>query len=131
MFVDNSHRNSATTTLDGPRRMEGDRFGRGSAAALNRTRIARTFYCDVLKGQQVWDADRAGNLSFVVEGTRVDVSRSSSADTKPIVLPVSDPHALAERCWDSGFIVRVGQDASGFPTLSLIDPFGRCIELVR
>ena len=131
MFVDNSERNSAITTLDEPRCVERHHFGRSSAAALERMRIARTFYCDVLQGQQVWDAERAGNLSFVVEGTRIDVSQSSSFDVEPVVLCVNDPHALAERCWDAGFSVRVGQDASGFPTVSVIDPFGRRIELAR
>jgi len=110
--------------------MERDRFSCGSTATLNRMRIARTFYCDVLQGQQVWDAERAGNLSFVVEGTRIDVSPSSSLEIEPVALSVSDPHALAERCWDAGFSVRVGHDASELLTVSVIDPFGRRIELV-
>lgn len=111
--------------------MERDRFGCGSTAAFNRMRIARMFYCDVLHGRQVWDAERADNLSFVVEGTRIDVTHSSSLDIEPVVLSVSDPHALAERCWDAGFSVRIGRGASDSPPVSVIDPFGRCIELVR
>jgi hypothetical protein len=130
MFVEKTRRKSATTVSE-PRRMERDRFGCGSTAALDRMRIARAFYGDVLQGQEVWDAERAGNLSFVVEGTRIDVSPSPSLDVEPVVLSVSDPHALAERCWDAGFSVRVARDPSEFPTVSVIDPFGRRIELVR
>jgi hypothetical protein len=131
MFVEQSHRKLVTVTVDGPRRLDRNRFGCGSTAALSRTRIARKFYCDVLRGQEVWDAERAGNVSFIVEGTRVDVTRNRSADIEPVILSVSDPHALAERCWDAGFNVCAGQDARGFPTLAVIDPFGRRIELVR
>ena len=130
MFVDNSYRDGAITTFDAFRRVE-NRFARASALALDRTRIARAFYCDVLQGEQVWDADRPGTLSFVVEGTRVDVSASCSTDIERIVLAVSDPQALAERCWDAGFSVSVEQGGGEFPTVSLIDPFGHRIELVR
>ena len=131
MFVEKSHRKLVTSTVNGPRRMLHDRFASDPTATPSRTLIARGFYCDVLQGQEVWDADRHGKLSFIVEGTHVDVTRSASADAEPIVLSVSDPPALAERCWDAGFSVRVGQDASGNPALSVIDPFGRRIELVR
>jgi len=133
MFVEKSHRQGAATTMNRPRRLEPDPFGHGSTAAIARTRIARRFYCDVLRGHEAWDAERSvnGTVSFIVEGTRIDVTQNRSADIEPVVLCVSDPHALAERCWDAGFSVRVGQDASGLPALSVIDPFGRRVELVR
>jgi len=100
--------------------------------SLNSTRLARAFYCDVLQGQQVWEEEtqRDASLSFIVEGTRIDVSASAAGDGRPIVLSVADPGALAERCWDAGYSVRVDDETAG-EAVSVIDPFGRRIDLVR
>jgi len=57
MFVEKSHRQGAATTVNRPRRLEPDPFGHGSTAAIARTRIARRFYCDVLRGHEAWDAE--------------------------------------------------------------------------
>jgi hypothetical protein len=112
-------------------RRNDSRFLRGFATPPSQARIAREFYCDVLQGQQVWGGDEAGErdaaLSFIVEGTRIDVGASATAAEEPVVLPVLDPGAVAERCWDAGYSVRVGDEAA----VSVIDPFGRRIDLVR
>ena len=124
---------SATAELSTRRRVERARPTRGPSIAIARTRIARAFYCDVLQGQQVWEADRAsgaGVVSFIVAGTRIDVSTRSAVECAPVILPVPDPQALAERCWDAGYSVRVGHEAMGPATVSVIDPFGRRIVLV-
>ena len=115
------------------RRNEHSRVWRGSTTSLNRSRIARAFYCDVLQGRQVWDERHEGDssLSFIVEGTRIDVSTSAAGDRKPVALTVLDPGALAERCWDAGYSVRVGDDPIEEAAVSVIDPFGRRIDLVR
>ena len=103
-------------------------------ARTQQTRIARAFYCDILEGRQVWDGERErrADLSFIVEGTRIDVGgRGSGDDGEAVVLSVANPDALAERCWDAGYSVRVADEATGEAALSVIDPFGRRIDLVR
>ena len=111
------------------RRADRIRSTRRLVSAPNYTGVARAFYCDVLRGRQVWDSERAGGLAFIVEGVRIDVSASAAGDSEPVVLSVDNPDALAERCWDAGYSVRVHHDATGV-TMSVIDPFGRRIELV-
>lgn len=110
-----------------------ERLGTARALAIPRshTRIAQAFYCDVLHGRQVWDAERADRLAFIVQGTRVDVSADASSETEPVVLSVANPDALAERCWDAGYSVRIGHESADGSAISVIDPFGRRIELVR
>jgi hypothetical protein len=130
MLFRNSYGRSALVMLDTHRRNARPKPGRESAVAIDQTRIARLFYCDVLHGRQVWDSERAGCLSFVVEGVRVDVSTSAAGDSEPVVLSVANPGALAERCWDAGYRLRVDHDETGV-TLSVFDPFGRRIELAR
>jgi hypothetical protein len=130
MVFKNSNRNRARSVYDLRRRNE--RLGRGRTSSIESdpVRIARAFYCDVLQGRQVWDSERAGGLSFIVAGTRIDVSTSAAHDREPVVLSVGNPDAVAERCWDSGFNVRVGHDSADDATVSVIDPFGRQIDLV-
>jgi len=80
------------------------------------------------------DTDQAGDsagLSFVVGGTRIDVSTSIPVDGAPVVLTVNNPQILAERCWDAGYSVRVRHEAESAPMVSVIDPFGRRIDLVQ
>ena len=95
-------------------------------------RIARAFYCDVLQGRQVWtDAPESGaNMAFIVEGTRIDVDTNSPVEGAPVVLAVCSPTAVAERCWDAGYSVHVADVATGGAAVSVIDPFGRRIDLV-
>jgi hypothetical protein len=131
MLFNKSHRDSALATLDTRRRGDHPRFRRTRSIALDHTRVARAFYCDVLHGRQVWDSECAGRLSFIVDGARIDVSTSDAGGGEPIVLSVADPNALAERCWDAGYSVRVDHDATGVTMMSVIDPFGHRIELVR
>ena len=91
--------------------------------------VARSFYTDVLDGQQVWP-DRppgaAPSLWFLVGTTLLEVTE---ADALPVVLEVGDPEEIAERCWDAGFRAHVRDEAHGAPVLSVTDPFGRRIEL--
>jgi hypothetical protein len=70
--------------------------------------------------RQVWDTDRGGSsraLSFIVAGTRIEVSTSIPVDDTPIVLTVDDPQKFAERCWDAGYSVRVSHEADAAPDL--------------
>jgi hypothetical protein len=93
---------------------------------------ARAFYCGALRGGQVWPTDRpgtGGSLWFLIGGTLVEAGSESRSATLPIVLDVDDPEASAERCWDAGFSVRVHQDATSRAPVSVVDPFGRRIDL--
>jgi catechol 2,3-dioxygenase-like lactoylglutathione lyase family enzyme len=103
----------------------------GSAIAPTPARVAQVFYCDVLGARQIWDEERPGRLSFILEGTRIDVHTSSADERAPVRVPVADPEDLAERCWDAGYSVHVAPEAAAGATVSVIDPFGRRIELVR
>ena len=95
------------------------------------TRAAQAFYCDVLGARQVWDEERPRSLSFIVEGTRIDVTTTAARKSEPVRLSVADPQQLAERCWDAGYSVLVGLETAEGAPVSVIDPFGRRIELVR
>jgi hypothetical protein len=117
--------------------IERPRLGRAYSQVFNEMFIARAFYCDVLHGRQVWEElpEGGAGLSFIVEGTRIDIGRNAADDGAPIVLAVLDPAAVAERCWDAGHTVRVAPDdqstADREAVVSVIDPFGRQIDLVR
>jgi hypothetical protein len=93
----------------------------------------RAFYRKALKGRQVWPAGVRvrSSLWFLVAGALIEVGGSATAGIRatPIVLDVDDPHALAQRCWDAGFTVRVNQ-APETP-VSVFDPFGRRIDLAQ
>ena len=95
------------------------------------TRAAQAFYCEVLGARQVWDEEHPRGLSFILEGTRIDVNTTSARKSEPVRLSVADPQELAERCWDAGYSVLVGLETKEGATVSVIDPFGRRIELVR
>ena len=67
----------------------------------------------------------ARGLWFMVGSTVVRVSLVDREIDAP-ALHVDSPAAIAERCWDAGYTVRVkGQDSDD---LIVMDPFGR--ELV-
>jgi len=131
MLFRNSYKRSTTVMLNARRRNQRPTSQREPAIAIDKTRLARAFYCDVLHGRQVWDSEGAGRLSFIVEGARIDVSTTAAGESAPVVLSVANPARLAERCWDVGYSVRVDHDATGEARVSVIDPFGRQIELVR
>jgi len=94
--------------------------------------IARAFYVDVLGGRQVWppDAPPRRSLWFLVGGALIEVGPEVRSATTPIVLGPEGPGAAAARCWDASFTVRVLPAEGGTEQLSLVDPFGRQIDLV-
>jgi catechol 2,3-dioxygenase-like lactoylglutathione lyase family enzyme len=97
------------------------------------TSAARSFYADVLGGRRVWptEATADAGLWFLVDGALIEACATAGAGQPPIVLAVRAPLELATRCWDAEFDVRVHDDASGRSALSVVDPFGREIVLVR
>src|SRR6185295_4282494 len=60
----------------------------------------------------------------------IEGNPSLEGSTAPIVLEVDDPDSVAQRCWDAGLTVRVHQDETGRAPVSVIDPFGRRVDLV-
>ena len=100
----------------------------GEAAA------ARAFYCDALRGRQVWpteDVNGGGSLWFLLGLTLVEVGPDVRLTDTPTVLEVDDPTEAAERCWDAGFSVCVRRDEAGETALSVVDPFGRRVDLAE
>jgi len=91
-------------------------------------RAARAFYEGVLGGRQVWPTgprSAARKLWFLVGGTLVPVSLQPAADV--VELCVDSPAAVAERCWDAGYSVRLRADDSD--DFVVVDPFGRELML--
>lgn len=123
-----------TTAAARPRRSEDrTRPAARSAGSSNALRQAHAFYGKALRGRQVWDTEQtaeSGRLSFIISGQRVDVRTTTPVDGVPLILSVGNPQRLAERCWDAGFSVYVGDDATGATLVSVVDPFGRRIDLV-
>lgn len=52
------------------------------------------------------------------------------ATAAPVTVVVDDPVAVAARCWDVGFTVRVHDGPDGALSLFVADPFGQVIALV-
>ena len=95
---------------------------------------ARTFYCDILLGRQVWPSAQTSNpgrLWFMVAGRVIETGPGMSRENGAIELPVEDPDEIAERTWDGGFTVLVHRYPFEAAELSIVDPFGRQIDLVR
>ena len=95
------------------------------------SRAARAFYCDALGGRQisrVTDGSAGESLWFVIAGTLIQIDPDGPFPGPPISLAVDHPHDLAERCWDAGFSVSVGDAGTDAPVF-VFDPFGRRIEL--
>ena len=108
-----------------------DEVGRRAIAPREAT-AARAFYCDALRGRQVWpteDVVGGGSLWFLVGLTLVEAGPDVRLTATPIALEVDDPTDMAERCWDAGFSVSVWRDAADRTALSVIDPFGRRVDL--
>ena len=132
MIFSKSHSRSASHIVNTRRRHEHLRSTtRKLSTAPAPTRAAQAFYCDVLGARRVWDDERPRGLSFILDGTRIDVNTTSARRSEPVRLSVSDPQELAERCWDAGYSVLVGPETAEGAPVSVIDPFGRRIELVR
>jgi len=95
--------------------------------------LVRTFYCDVLKGRQVWRTRRKSRygqqLFFRVAGRVIETGVELRYARVKLAIPVEVAEALAERCWDRGFTVCASRDVRGRLRLSLIDPFGLAIIL--
>ena len=106
---------------------------RARPAAPRDVEAARAFYGDALRGRQLRLPVRRGmttGLWFLVGGNIVEVRTANGGAAAPIVIDVDDPDLLAQRCWDAGFTVRVGEDETGRAPVSVIDPFGRRVDLM-
>jgi hypothetical protein len=91
---------------------------------------ATKFYCGVLSGREICRVGPPGQRRrrwFRVGGAIIETGLGWRARAR-IALAVHDPDETAERCWDAGFSVHVHEGSTA--TLSVIDPFGRRIELV-
>jgi len=106
---------------------------RAQSAAPSDVGAARAFYGKALRGRQLRLPARRGTttgLWFLVAGNIVEVRTANGGASAPIVIDVDDPDLLAQRCWDAGFTVRVGADETGRAPVSVIDPFGRRVDLM-
>ena len=72
-------------------------------------------------------ADGSAVLSFLVGEDLVTTSVAVENDR--VTLVVDDALAIAERCWDAGFVVRVDGVADDRPIV-VIDPFGLEVEVI-
>lgn len=100
------------------------------AATGSTLAAARAFYCDALGGRQTGGkrlGDGSSVLMFLVGVGLVTTGPGAANDR--LMLVVDDVVAIAERCWDAGFEVRVG----GSPdtrSIVVIDPFDLELELI-
>lgn len=120
----NGFRNPKRTRAIGSRR---------TPEVRERAEIARRFYCDLLGGRQVWQAERRAApdvLWFRVGTSLIEVAASRCRAAEPIEIPVESPLDVAAQCWDGGSTVRLHAGA-GDDRVSVTDPFGREITLVR
>ena len=91
------------------------------------------FYCTVLGGQQVWPFGVRrdnGRLWFEVGNTVIETGPQFRDARARMVFAAEVVEDMAIRCWDAGFSVLVRERRGGRPSLALIDPFGRQIDLV-
>lgn len=106
---------------------------RRSALSAENVRSAHVFYRELLGGRRIRppNVEAAGvrGLWFLVGSVRVEVRADLGSRAAPILLHVEDPDAVAQRCWDAGFTVRVRQDERGRAPVSVFDPFGRRVDL--
>ena len=105
--------------------------GRQTARAARDLAAANTFYTDLLRGRLVHHARRrtdGAHLWFRVDDVLVQTGPGADGGA-PVLLHVDDPLALAERCWDAGFTVRLLDPPFGHATVSVMDPFGRQLSL--
>lgn len=93
---------------------------------------ARTFYTGLLRGRPVHRAGHrieGARLWFRIDDVLVETGPGIAGEA-PVLLSVDDPLAVAERCWDAGFTVRLLDAPFGRATVSVTDPFGRQVNLV-
>jgi hypothetical protein len=101
--------------------------GEGELAA------ARAYYGDVLGGRQVWPfgtAEASERLWFLVSGALIETGPGLRNTHVRVLLRAEHADDLAARCWDAGFSVHAAQGPAGKTSLTLVDPFGRYIDLV-
>ena len=118
---------------DGPRLSARSICRRAHPVAPSDIAAARAFYGDALRGRQLRLPARRGTttgLWFLIGGNIVEVRTANGAAAAPIAIDVDDPDLLAQRCWDAGFTVRVREDETGRAPVSVIDPFGRRLDLM-
>lgn len=93
---------------------------------------ARRFYRDVLGGREVRsDSDGTSAALWFILGRQCIAVRLRESESGPMSLEVDDPAAVAERCWDAGYRVHASDPDDGDTRLSVIDPFGRRIDLLH
>lgn len=93
---------------------------------------ARRFYRDVLGGREVRrDSDGPSGALWFILGRQCVAVRLRVSETGPVSLEVHDPAAVAERCWDAGYRIQASEPDGGDARLSVIDPFGRRIDLIH
>ena len=101
-----------------------------TGASRSALAAARAFYCDALGGRQmrrIQLGDGSSLFRFLV-GEELVTTGPGLADDR-VTLVVDDPLAIAERCWDAGFEVRVRGFADA-TTIVVIDPFDRELEVI-
>ena len=72
-------------------------------------------------------ADGSSMFRFIV-GEELVITGPGVVDDR-VTLVVDDALAIAERCWDAGFEVRV-HGAAGATSVVVIDPFDRELEVI-
>ena len=91
---------------------------------------ATAFYCDILNGTQARTAP-ANELWFVVGGVLIETGPGAHTEWGRVAIEVENPEDVAAKCWDGGFTVRTEGGAPCSPRLTLVDPFGLEIALVK
>ena len=113
--------------------LESDRDRQPAVLTARGVAAARRFYIDLLQGRLVCAARRHtdhARLWYRAYDGLIETG-PGIVEEPPVVLHVDDPLDVAERCWDAGFSVRLFDRPRGDATISVIDPFGRQIELVQ
>jgi catechol 2,3-dioxygenase-like lactoylglutathione lyase family enzyme len=110
---------------------ESDGRGRRPARAGRVRPAASSFYTRLLRGRRGRRAGRPDGprLWFRIEEVLVETGPGTHGGA-PVLLHVDDPLAVAERCWDAGFTVRLLDPPFGDATVAVIDPFGQPLHLV-
>ena len=91
------------------------------------------FYCTVLGGRQVWPVGVArdhGKLWFEVGNAVIETGPQFRNARARVAFAAEVVKDVAIRCWDAGFSVQVRDRRRAPPSLAVIDPFGRQIDLV-
>lgn len=112
---------------------ESDGGGHRRALAARDLVAASRFYTDLLRGRRVRPAGRRNDgarLWFRIEEVLVETGPGTHGGA-PVLLHVDDPLEVAERCWDAGFTVRLLDPPFGDAIVSVTDPFGQPVHLVR